>query len=154
LRERLQMAAWGGVQQKRNMDIVDNIYDRAERRTVNLINKYVFTDEKGLKHRLKEKTLAEEHLEKLESNVTDNYELNRNVNKMSVVTELSNKAFVTNQAKVNQEKLKGHFDLMINHNLQMSKKIEMYANDNVAFFLHKNRNFISKLVKGQKELDE
>jgi hypothetical protein len=28
----------------------------------------------------------------------------------------------------------------------MDKKIEIYANDSVAFFLHKNRNFIKKLV--------
>ena len=33
----------------------------------------------------------------------------------------------------------------------MNKKIEMYANDEVAFFLHKNRNFITKLVKAQQE---
>lgn len=40
---------------------------------------------------------------------------------------------------------------MINNNLEMSKRIEMYANDNVAFFLHKNRNFITKLVKAEQE---
>ena len=65
------------------------------------------------------------------------------------VTEISNKAFVTEDAKINQEKLKGRFDLKINHALGMNKKIEMYANDGVAFFLHKNRNFIKKLVRAR-----
>lgn len=71
-----------------------------------------------------------------------------NFNKRTNVIDLSNKAFVTDEAKMNKEKLKGKFVLKINHDLQMTKKIEMYANDNVAFFLHKNRNFITKLVKG------
>jgi len=60
---------------------------------------------------------------------------------------LQNKAFVTEESKVNQEKLKGKFDLKINHGLRMSKKIEMYANEDVAFFLHKNRNFLTKLKR-------
>jgi hypothetical protein len=56
---------------------------------------------------------------------------------------------VTEESKMHQEKLKGRFDLLINYKLNMNKKIEMYANDEVAFFLHKNRNFITKLVKAQ-----
>ena len=52
---------------------------------------------------------------------------------------------------MNQEKLKGKFDLKINHGLRMSKKIEMYANDDVAFFLHKNRNFLDKLKKAEEK---
>lgn len=54
---------------------------------------------------------------------------------------------MTEESKVNQEKLKGKFDLKINHGLRMSKKIEMYANEDVAFFLHKNRNFLTKLKR-------
>ena len=40
--------------------------------------------------------------------------------------------------------------MRINHNLEMGKKIEMYANDNIAFYLHKNRNFINKLFQEKK----
>jgi hypothetical protein len=65
------------------------------------------------------------------------------------VTEVSNKAFVTEEAKLNQEKLKGKFDLIINHDLKMSKKIEMYGNDNLVYHLHKGRNFIYKLKKAE-----
>jgi hypothetical protein len=61
------------------------------------------------------------------------------------VTDLNNKAFVTEESKMQQEKLKGKFQLKINHDLLMSKKIEMFANDSVAFHLHKGRNFIHKL---------
>lgn len=69
-------------------------------------------------------------------------EFKRAFQKHNVVTDLTNKVLVTEEAKINQEKLKGRFELMINHNLNMRKKIEMYANEDVAFFLHKNRNFI------------
>ena len=65
--------------------------------------------------------------------------------------DLLNKAFVTEESKLHQEKLKGRFELLINYKLDMKKKIEMYANDDVAFLLHKNRNFITKLVKAEKE---
>ena len=34
----------------------------------------------------------------------------------------------------------------------MSKKIEMYANDNVAFLLHKGRNFLYKLEKEEEKM--
>lgn len=57
------------------MDIVDNIYDKAERRTLNQIGKHVKVDHNGMKHRLKEKTLAEENLEKIEKVVTEEFML-------------------------------------------------------------------------------
>lgn len=65
------------------------------------------------------------------------------------MTDIRNKAFVTEESKLNQEKLKGKFDLIINHDLKMSKKIEMYANDNLAYHLHKGRNFLFKLKKAE-----
>ena len=80
--------------------------------------------------------------------------MSRDLMKHSVVTEISNKAFVTEDSKVNQEKLKGRFDLRINHALGMNKKIEMYANDGVAFFLHKNRNFIKKLITARDQYED
>jgi hypothetical protein len=53
----------GGTKGKRNLDIVDTIYDKTERRTLNQINKLKFIDNQGLQHRLREKTLGEENLE-------------------------------------------------------------------------------------------
>ena len=61
----------GGVKVKRNLDIVDTIYDKTERRTLHQINQLKFIDDQGLQHRLREKTLGEENLEKIEHNVID-----------------------------------------------------------------------------------
>jgi len=44
--------------------------------------------------------------------------------------------------------------LRLNHNLPMNKKIETYANEKVAFYLHKNRNFIHKIENSLKEIDK
>lgn len=90
-------------------------------------------------------------MEKIEKVVSEQFALSRDFMKHNIVTDLQNKAFVTEESKVNQEKLKGKFDLKINNGLRMSKKIEMFANDDVAFFLHKNRNFITKLIKAQEK---
>jgi len=139
--------------QKRNLDIVDSIYEKADKRTMNQLSKLTSIDDHGVKHRLKEKTLAEENLEKVEKIVKDQYAMNLDLMKHVNVTEITNKAFVTEDSKINQEKLKGRFDLRINHALNMNKKIEIYANDDVAFFLHKNRNFIKKLVHAKQQIE-
>lgn len=57
------------------------------------------------------------------------------------------------EAKANYEKLKGRFKLKINHNLPMNKKIETYANEKIAFHLHKNRNFLHKIKTSMLERD-
>jgi hypothetical protein len=44
-----------------------------------------------------------------------------------------------------KEKMAGKFDLMINEKLPMSIKIQKYGLDPVAFYLHKNRNFLKKI---------
>lgn len=87
LKERLDIYS-GGLKNKRNFDIVDSIYDRAERRTAHQLGKKVYTDEHGRKHRLKDKTLAEEHLEKLEEAVTHEFVMNADLVKRNNVTDL------------------------------------------------------------------
>lgn len=108
-------------------------------------------DERGLKHRLREKTIAEENLTRVEQKVENEFALHQSIVKINNVTELENKAFIADTASLNSEKLKGRFNLRINHGLNMSKKIEMYANDNVAFLLHKGRNFLYKLEKDEEK---
>jgi hypothetical protein len=49
------------------------------------------------------------------------------------------------QKKTNIRKLKGNFNLTLNHRLPMPKKIEQFAVDPVSFHLHKQRNFINKI---------
>jgi hypothetical protein len=65
LKDRLAMM------QKRNLDIVDSIYEKADKRTTNQLSKLTSIDDHGVKHRLKEMTLAEENLEKIEKNVKE-----------------------------------------------------------------------------------
>jgi len=57
------------------------------------------------------------------------------------------------EAKATNEKLKGRFFLKINQKLPMNKKIEAYANEKVAFYLHKSRNFIHKIKNSMKEIE-
>ena len=61
------------------------------------------------------------------------------------VTDDNNKAMLSDQRLANNEKIKGRFSLIINKTLPMQKQIEKFANEPVAFYLHKNRNFIEKL---------
>jgi hypothetical protein len=67
------------------------------------------------------------------------------------VTDLNNKAALASEAASNREKLKGEFSLKLNSKLRMPKKIEKFANDAAAFYLHKNRNFLQKLEEQAKE---
>ena len=66
-------------------------------------------DERGLKHRLREKTIAEENLVRVEHKVEQDFALHQNFVKINNVTELENKAFVADSATLNSEKLKGRF---------------------------------------------
>ena len=61
------------------------------------------------------------------------------------VTDVNNKAMLSDQRLANNEKIKGRFSLIINKTLPMQKQIEKFANEPDAFYLHKNRNFIEKL---------
>jgi len=50
--------------------------------------------------------------------------------------------------------LNGRFSLRLNHNLPMGMKIERYAHEEVAFYLHKKRNFITKIKEEKKEYEK
>lgn len=64
---------------------------------------------------------------------------------MQPVADANIKSGLDIQKHENAEKLKGAFKLLINHELPMHKKIERYGTEPVAFYLHKQRNFIKKL---------
>ena len=55
-----------------------------------------------------------------------------------MVTDIQHKGNGEDKAYTNKEKFKGHFDLLVNSDLPMNKKIEKYAHDPVVFYLHKN----------------
>lgn len=61
------------------------------------------------------------------------------------VVELQKKEYAGQQDKINYEKMRGRFKVIINKNLEMKKRIQSFSNDPVVYYLHKNRNFIRKL---------
>jgi hypothetical protein len=73
------------------------------------------------------------------------------LNSLSNVADVRNKAVLTDDRKVMLEKLKGRFDLRLNPNLPMGTKIYMFSNEDVIFHLHKNRNFIEKIQRPVEE---
>ena len=70
-----------GDPKQRNMDILDNIYDRAERKITNEISKEKWggvlfrnrSDRRNNRKGIKEKTLIEEQMERIEEKVTSKF---------------------------------------------------------------------------------
>ena len=61
------------------------------------------------------------------------------------VTELENKMMMRDKRLNQIETLKGHFKLRINSKQPMPKKIEKFACEPVAFYLHKKNDFLHRL---------
>lgn len=60
-------------------------------------------------------------------------------------TEVLDKAMCLEEEKVNNEKLKGRFSLKIKQGLPPPMRISQFANEAVAFHLHKKRDFFRRL---------
>ena len=84
-------------------------------------------------------------MEKLEDRVLRDYVRHRVTINQIEVMEIDNKGVLSIPEKTIIEKLQGRFKLKINDKLPMHTKIEKYANESLAFYLHKKRNFIDKL---------
>ena len=52
---------------------------------------------------------------------------------------------MVNESKVTEEKLKGNFIVNISTKLPEPLRIAQFANEPVAFFLHKRRDFLPRL---------
>ena len=65
--------------------------------------------------------------------------------------DLQKKELAGQKDKINYEKMKGRFKVIINKNLAMKKRIQSFSNDPVIYYLHKNRNFIRKLQPPREE---
>ena len=61
--------------------------------------------------------------------------------------ELENQALLADQKAMQQEILKGKFKIRINNEIQKPLQIEKYAQEPVAYFLHKKRDFLHRLFK-------
>ena len=94
-----------------------------------------------------EKTKSQESIEGCEARVLEMHEKSKKFYIMQPVADPNIKSVGGHNGAMhdNKEKLKGAFKLLINHELPMHKKIERYGTEPVAFYLHKQRNFIKKL---------
>lgn len=63
-------------------------------------------------------------------------------------TELTDKSALMRNEKINQDKLKGKFILNIKEDLPSPMRIEQFANDQIAFYLHKRGDFLER-IKGK-----
>jgi len=70
------------------------------------------------------------------------------------VIQLDNQALVINQVSKQKEILKGKFQLKISESLQKSHRIEKYAQEPVAYFLHKKRDFLQRLFKTKAMMED
>lgn len=57
-------------------------------------------------------------------------------------------------ASKQKEILKGNFKLKISEKMQNPFKIERYAQEPVAYFLHKNRDFLQRLYNKREQFEK
>ena len=95
--------------------------------------------------RQKVKTLVMERMEDIETRVNKDFAGATDMQKQQDVTDINNKALIGDHAKMQNEKMKGRFEVTINKNLEMKKRIQKFGNEPICYYLHKNRNFLQKL---------
>jgi len=61
--------------------------------------------------------------------------------------QLDNQALVADQNSMQKEILKGNFKININDQIEKPLQIEKFAQEPVAYFLHKKRDFLHRLFK-------
>ena len=103
-----------------------------------------------MKGRQREKTLMMEKMEMIEQRVHKRFDLDMST-RLPDVVELNKKELAGQKDKINYEKMRGRFKIVINKNMEMKKRIQSFSNDPVAYYLHKNRNFIRKLKPMREE---
>eukprot|EP00347_Sterkiella_histriomuscorum_P000673 403374939 len=89
----------------------------------------------------------QQHIAKVVEKVKNDYRLKKEFRSMSYFgfTEILDKAMCLEEEQVNNEKLKGRFHLKIKEELPPPMRIAQFANEAVAFHLHKKRDFFRRL---------
>ena len=122
--------------------ILDEIYKSTEKKIETKIKQ---TRLNAMNGRKKVKTLVMERMEDIEDRVNKSFAGQADMQKQQDVTDINNKALIGDQAKMQNEKMKGRFEVTINKNLEMKKRIQKFGNEPICYYLHKNRNFLQKL---------
>jgi len=114
------ISQWQGQQAKRTkLQILDDIYQATEKKILNGIKQQRIENMKG---RQRQKTLMMEKMDLIEEKVNKLYDMSQTT-KMHEVVELQKKEFAGQQDKINYEKMRGRFKVIINKNLEMKKRI-------------------------------
>ena len=124
---------------KTNFEIIDEIYAEEKQRLENEINRTVY-------ERAHRKTLAQERIETLEQDIRRQFYIQTSRVNQLRIAEVNEKHHSLDQHTQNMEKLRGRFKLRINSHMPNHKKFEHFAEEQVAFHLHKRRLFLKRVV--------
>jgi hypothetical protein len=96
---------------------------------------------------VREQTLQEKHLAKLERDLCEAFEADKKFKNLECFgfTELLNQSNVIDEKKIIEEKFKGNFKVKIRKDLPEPMRIAQLASEPVAFHLHKRRDFLPRL---------
>lgn len=98
--------------------------------------------------------LAEKRIGEIEERIQDEYNKNQKEERTQKIIELENQALVIDDAAMQKEILKGNFKLRISNKMKNPFKIEKYAQEPVAYFLHKNRDFLQRLYSKKDQFEK
>ena len=97
------------------------------------------------------KTLAQERIEELEQSIRRKFMIQTyQVNQLRIA-EVNDKHRSPDEYSQNMEKLRGNFKLRISAHMPNHKKFEHFAEEPIAFHLHKKRFFVKKVVDSGKK---
>eukprot|EP00347_Sterkiella_histriomuscorum_P015555 403356589 len=106
-----------------------------------------------VKHQKFYNTLIEEKMETIEGKLIKEHERMLSEQAFREVTELKNKSNLFDTKKAQLDVLRGQFHLRLNRKLPFVRKIEKYANEPVAFYLHKKRDFLQRIDQMEHNMD-
>lgn len=101
-----------------NLKVLDGIYQSTEKKIDRVIKQRRLMALQGKDHK---KTLAEERIEFIEEKVNKQQHDDKDFLKLTNVTDVNNKAMLSDPRLANNEKLKGRFSVIINNTLPMQK---------------------------------
>ena len=86
--------------------------------------------------------LAQKRLAEIEERVQYEYSKHQIDDRHMKIIELNNQALVANETAMQKEILKGNFQLKISEKMNAPSRIEKFAQEPVAYYLHKRRDFL------------
>ncbi len=117
------------------------------------LKKVRIKDQEEIKQTKFYKTYISEKMDDIERKLQMQYETEKVTQQFREVTELQNKAHIFDQRKSQLDILHGKFHLRINKKLPYHRKIERFAQEPNAYYLHKKNDFIKRINRAAQNLD-